>query len=137
MQTSNPENRSRRLTAVEVLQRYMDECLPAFCDRPLLDVNQAGCFGERPLDVAACRGDIEEMMALLEGGADVSGEGELGNTPLHEAVGQNHLEAVKLLFYHGASTNKKNGLGQTAIDIARMHARDEIVKLLETTGGTT
>jgi len=77
------------------------------------------------------------MMALLEGGADVSGEGELGNTPLHEAVGQNHLEAVKLLFYHGASTNKKNGLGQTAIDIARMHARDEIVKLLETTGGTT
>ena len=50
-----------RLTAIDVLRRYMD----------LTDVNQAELFRERPLDVAACRGNLEKIYALLDGGAEI------------------------------------------------------------------
>jgi uncharacterized protein len=79
-----PEN-PRRLTAADVLRRYKDEDLPAFSEVPLRDVNQVGNFGERPLHVASTRGSIEEIAALIEGGAEINAPGELGNTPLHEA----------------------------------------------------
>lgn len=79
----------RHITAADVLRRYMDEELPAFCGIQLESVNQVCRFGERPLHVAATRGIMEEVAALVEAGAEVNAHGELGNTPLHEAVGQN------------------------------------------------
>jgi ankyrin repeat protein len=124
-------NKSNRLTAAEVLRRYKDEDLPAFVEMSLDDVNQIGNFGERPLDVAVGRGDIEEITALIDGGADVNAPGEHGHTPLHEAVGQGHIEAVKFLLDHGATLNVKNDWGNTPLDIARLKERDDIVQLLQ------
>src|SRR5689334_8257049 len=98
----NIEQHGRRLTAAEVLKRYKDEDLPAFCGIALNDVNQVGIFGERPLDIAAVRGNLEEICALLEAGAEVNAAGEHGNTALHEAVSQGNLSAVKLLVDFGA-----------------------------------
>jgi len=100
------------VTAAEVLQRYMDEDLPAFCDMHLTDANQVGLFGERPLDVAAGRGNLEEICALIEGGADVNAPGEHGNTALQEAVFQDHLPAVKLLHESGARVDIRNKFGE-------------------------
>ncbi len=67
---------SRRLTAAEVLHRYKDEDLPAFCGISLQDVNQVGNFGERPLHVASVRGNIGEIAALIDAGAEVNAPGE-------------------------------------------------------------
>jgi ankyrin repeat protein len=120
-----------RLTATDVLRRYKDEELPAFVEITLEDVNQVGNFGERPLHVASVRGDIEEMTALIDGGADVNAHGELGYTSLHETVGQGHIQAVKLLLRHGASPTATNQFGDTPMDIARLRDRDDIVGLLE------
>lgn len=89
------------LTAADVLRRYAEEELPAFYGLALGDVNTRGHFGEYPLDVAACRGDVEEVRALLDGGADVDARGEQGRTALHEAVGQGHAEVVQLLLTRG------------------------------------
>jgi ankyrin repeat protein len=83
------------ITSDDVLRRYKDEDLPAFCGISLEDVNQVGNFGERPLDVATGRGNMEEIAALVEAGAEINAPGELGNTPLHEAVGQGHLKAIR------------------------------------------
>jgi len=88
-----------------VLRRYKDEDLPAFAEIELTDVNQTGIFGERSLDVAACRGDLEEIYALLDGGANIDAPGENGNTALHEAVGQGHFDVVRVLLAFGARTN--------------------------------
>lgn len=117
--TNNPESIQRyRLNADAVLRRYKDENLPAFCGMELTDVNQRGLFGERPLDVAACRGNLDEILALLEGGAYIDAPGEHGNTALHEAVMQGHAPAVKLLLDYGARQDLKNDWGQTAMDVA-------------------
>ena len=131
------EKHRGRLSAVEVIRRYKDEDLPAFAEMELTDVNQAGIFGERPLDVAACRGDLEEIYALLDGGADIDALGELGNTALHEAVGQGHFDVVRVLLAFGARTDIRNELGQTALDIASLpsqKSREEILRLLEGIG---
>jgi ankyrin repeat protein len=122
---------SRGLTAADVLRRYKDEDLPAFCDVQLKDVNQTGNFGERPLQVACTRGFIEEIAALIEGGAEVNAPGELGNTPLHEAVSQGHAHAIRFLLDHGASTAASNEFGQTPIDIARSANQFDVAALLE------
>jgi ankyrin repeat protein len=122
---------SERLTASEVLQRYKEEDLPAFCEIPLDNVNQVGNFGERPLHVASSRGKLEEIAALVEAGAEVNAPGDLGNTPLHEAVGQGNLEAVQFLLDHGASPSVQNEFGETPLDQARAAKRNAIVEVLE------
>lgn len=127
-------NRSGRLSAAEVLRRYKDEDLPAFCEIPLEDVNQVGNFGERPLHVASVRGNVEEIAALVEAGADVNAPGDLGNTPLHEAVSQGHSQATLYLLRHGASRDKVNEFGETPVDMARLAKRDDLVGILENRG---
>ena len=104
--------------------------LPEFAEVPLEDVNQAGNTGDRPLHVASVRGSLDEMSALIVGGADVNSRGDLGYTPLHNAAGQGHLEAVKFLLENGASPDINNEFDQSAIDIAHSQGHDEIVRLL-------
>jgi len=119
------------LTAADVLRRYAEEDLPAFCGIALHDVNQVGNFGERPLDVATVRGNLDEIAALIDAGADVNAPGELGNCPLHEAVGQGHIQAIKFLLDHGASLNARNECGYSPLDVARLSKRADIVELLQ------
>ena len=127
-----PEELGRQqLTAQEVLRRYMEEELPAFVGMSLVDVNQVGHFGERPLDVACTRGNMEEIEALAEGGAELDAQGEVGYTPLHEAVSQGHLDAVRFLLARGASRDIRNDFGRTPLDTARLTSRNELAKLLQ------
>ena len=111
-----------KLTAKEVLRRYNEENLPAFCNANLTDVNQVGLFGERPLCVAAVRGEVDDIRALLEGGAVIDAPGESGNTALHEALMQNKSAAAIFLLEAGAKTDIKNDFGKTALDM--FDARD-------------
>lgn len=123
-----------RLSAADVLKRYKEDDLAAFGEIDLTNVNQVGLSGEHPLDIAAVRGDREEIYALLDGGADINAPGELGYTALHEAVGQGHVDAVHVLLEFGARTDIRNEFGDTAADIASMRKRDEILALLRSKG---
>ncbi len=110
------------INAAQVLRRYKEEDLPAFSGIDLKDVNQVGLFGERPLGVAACRGIVEEIEALIKAGANVNAPGERGYTPLHEAVAQNHVAAIQFLLEHGASIAAKNEDGKSPLDLAKSSA---------------
>jgi|SRR5271156_3035735 len=126
----NVNRQPEPLTAMEVLHRYREEELPEFLGIPLKDVNQAGNSGDRPLHVAIFRGNMDEIVALVAGGADVNAIGDLGNTPLHEAAAQGHLDAVELLLAKGASRDKKNEFNESVIDVAQSQSRDEIVRIV-------
>jgi ankyrin repeat protein len=121
---------SQPLTAVEVLRRYKDEELPEFCEIPPHDVNRAGNFGDRPIHVASNPGSLDEIAALVHGGADVDATGERGDTPLHHAVAQGHVAVVEALLEYGASRSQRNNLAMTALDPAKLNGRNDIAKLL-------
>ena len=121
-----PEN-PKRLTAAEVLQKYSDDELPDFYPRKIEDVNQVEHDGDRPIHVACIRGNLEDVVALLEGGADVNAAGDLGYTPLHHAAGDGNLEITNVLLGHGADVDAKNEFGETPVDLAR----DRIIGVLE------
>lgn len=130
----NLQKHRGRLSAAEVLRRYKDDDLPAFAGIELTNVNQVGLFGERPLDIAATRGNLDEIYALVDGGADINAAGELGNTPLHEATSQGHYDAIRVLLLLGARTDIRNEWGQTALDIASLRKREKLVDLLTSKG---
>jgi len=119
------------MNADDVLKRYKDEDLPDFSGMDLSGVNQVGIFGDAPIHVAAIRGRIDEITALLDGGADVNASGEAGNTPLHEAVMQGQVEAAALLRERGGDPDRRNDFGGTPLDIARARKNRRLIKLLE------
>ncbi|MHA6863792.1 ankyrin repeat domain-containing protein [Ralstonia pseudosolanacearum] len=118
------------LTAADVLKRYTDEDFPEFSEVALEDVNKIRNFWNSPVHVACVRGNVLEVQALLDGGANVTAIVELGNTPLHEAVGQGHIEVVRLLLMPGAVPLKPNEFGETALDISVMKGHEDIANLL-------
>jgi hypothetical protein len=120
----------RNLKADEILGKYNQENLPDFC-APLTDVNQVGTFGNRLIHLACYRGNMADVVALVEGGADVNAMGDLGSTPLHEAAEEGHINIVKFLLEKGASPNIKNELGDTPFDVATARGLDDIAKLLQ------
>src|SRR5689334_2494446 len=57
------------------------------------------------LHSAALEGDVAEMTALLDQGADPNAFDDVAFTPLHHAADKEHLHAVTLLLQRGADVN--------------------------------
>jgi uncharacterized protein len=117
------------VTIDDVLGDY--QTLPEYLGLRLSDVNQVSLFGDRPMNVAATRGSIDEMEVLTMHGARVNEPGEHGYTPLHNAVEQSQLDAVRWLLTHGADKSVRNSAGETPGDLARVLFEEEIVAVLE------
>ncbi len=115
------------MRAREVLQRYIEERHPEFLDVELNDVNQRGLFGNTVLHLAAWRGNLEEVEALLAAGADVNAEGETGDRPLHQAARNGHLAVVRRLLKAGAITNVLNDFEQRPQDLALLLEHHDVV----------
>ena len=80
-------------------------------------------------------GDLKEVKALLEVGANVNAANQYGFTPLFKAVGSGNLELVKLLVSKGAKVNVKEHYagargGTTPLFTAAYEGHIEIIKFL-------
>lgn len=117
-----------------VLQKFLAGMpeLPEFIGIPTVGVHTRGGWQSTPLHVAAVRGDVAAIAALLDAGADIQSRGEHGYSPLHEAVEQGHIEAVRLLLQRGASVAATNDDGRTPIQCAQILSEHEIERLLQT-----
>jgi ankyrin repeat protein len=113
----------------DIFQDYAT--LPEYSGIELLDVNQSSLFGDRPINVAATRGSLEEMEILLAHGAHVNDAGEHGYSPLHNAVEQGRRDAVEWLVKHGADVLARNDAGETPEDLATLLGEGEIASLLK------
>ncbi len=59
------------------------------------------------LHMAARRGNVEVIAALLDGGADIEARDSAGDTPLRRAVNLNKVEAARLLLARGADPHSQ------------------------------
>eukprot|EP00731_Ephydatia_muelleri_P000733 Em0001g733a len=131
-QTFSPDPRPQTSTC--------DECVGDKTQMPSLKEH-----GEELRD-AARRGDLEEMVRLLNQGADINGADEDGCTALMVASRGGHLDCVMELLEKGALVNDQNTYGSTALMLASGEGRLDCVKELlekgalvnaqETDGGT-
>jgi uncharacterized protein len=113
------------------------EQLPAFAGVCLQDVNTRGNFDERPLHVAATRGDVEAAQILIAAGAELNARGEHGYTPLHEAIEQEAVDIVRLLVRSGARLDICDDQRMTALEFAQSLGNESVLAALTGTASET
>jgi ankyrin repeat protein len=88
-----------------------------------------------PLQMAAAYGELESITALIEAGADISGEPTVNEgmySPLQMAIANECLDAARLLLHKGAAVDQKTQGGLTALLIAvRMKSLEAVNFLLD------
>lgn len=81
--------------------------------------------------LAARKGNLGAVRALLDKGVDINAKSPYGATPLYFAASNGHAEVVKLLLERGANVNAKDSFYETtALNSATSKGRAQVVKLL-------
>lgn len=81
--------------------------------------------GWAPLHYAATKGSVPIVRELLDKSAYIDAESPNGTTPLMMAAMYGSPEVVKILLEAGADPTLKNGLGLTALDFAKTMERNK------------
>ncbi len=81
--------------------------------------------------LAAQRGDIATLNALLKSGVSIESKNEIGETPLILATSFGKADMVQRLLEAGADTNARTEEGNTALDIAKRGYGGRITELLQ------
>lgn len=123
------KNATNREQLILLLAEY--STLPEFSGLECADVNSPSLFGDRPIHIAATRGDINEIQLILSQGADINCKGEHGYTALHDAVEQGNRDAVDYLLKNGANSQDQNDDGISPAELAKLLGEIEILHLLE------
>lgn len=83
-----------------------------------------------PLAVAAERGDMTSLRALIGKGADVNATRVDGSTALHAAVHADRLDVTDALLRAGARAAAANRYGVTPLSLAALNGNAEIIRRL-------
>jgi putative ankyrin-repeat harboring protein len=71
---------------------------------------------ETLLNLAVINQDCEDVLLLIQNGADVNKQGEMGFTPVQNACFNGNVAILEILLANGANPNIKNELGNKAED---------------------
>ncbi|MDP3755531.1 ankyrin repeat domain-containing protein [Polaromonas sp.] len=99
----------------------------ALLDWPKTNVNALNANDESPLMLAAIKGQLEVVAALIKRDADVN---KTGWTPLHYAASKGHLAIMNLLLENHAYIDAESPNGTTPLMMAAQYGTTPAVKLL-------
>jgi hypothetical protein len=80
--------------------------------------------------IAARTGREEQVLQLLNEGADINAQGHLESSPLHAAGKNNHLNVVRLLLRHGADVSSQTIKGDTPLHWAAGQGHEAAATML-------
>ena len=83
-----------------------------------------------PLSIAAQFGHLQEVLALIEAGADINVCNHIGWTPIYMAAGNGHDGVVKALIAAGVDIDKTDDIGWTPLLTATEHGHETTVQIL-------
>ena len=86
------------------------------------------------LHLAARKGDLAPVQALIAGSCDIEIKGKNGYTPLHTAADYGQKRIVEFLISKGADVNAKSDTGGTALHLVAWDGNVDIAKLLIAAG---
>ena len=99
------------------------------------DVNAAEDANVRPLHMAAFRGELDIVKALVEAGADIDSPITTnGLTALHWAIDKENAFVVEYLASKGARLDMPDKKGRTALDLAQLKG-PHVVRLINKARG--
>ena len=106
--------------------------------RNLLDRGANPNSANSELETALMRAyGVDEVLALLDHGADLEKKDKRGMTALMFAVSSRNMQKVSLLLERGAEVNARNASGLTALGIAKLYSNNRpIIELLQKFGAT-
>src|SRR5215813_11496325 len=96
-----------------------------------LDINAKNAHGTTPLMLAAAKGRLRMVRALLEHGADPNSSRNDKFTPLLLAAFFGHEETVKILAEHGAQIDAATRFGTSAWMWATSRTFEDVAHYLE------
>lgn len=123
---NQPDSRGRKalfMAAREESLRALDSLLAS----PLLKLDEPNAQGETPLMIAAIRGSLPAVKALVKRGAAVN---RPGWTPLHYACSGPDNGVTAFLISQGAELNARSENGTTPLMMAARYGSSDLVPLL-------
>lgn len=118
----------------KILDLFSD--FPEFVEIEHLSFDTVGNFGNTPLMVATCNGNIDFVGTLLEAGANINFQGENRYSALHEAASQGRADIVDLLLSSGIDPFLKNDDGLTAKELAKALGQVGVLEVFASFGFT-
>lgn len=100
-------------------------------EQPGIDVDALNPAGESALMIAAIKGDLPDVKALIEHGARIQ---QLGWSPLHYAAIGPEPAILGLLLERGAAVDAPSPNGSTPLMLAAQYGSEDNVKLLLAAG---
>ena len=106
------------------------------CNRPVETapeeqvVSEAPPVAEPAITKATIKGDLDEIRAQLDSGANIDSRDALGRTPLHMAAFYGRLKAKEFLIVRGPDINAKDNVGMTPLHAAVLSGGRQAVEVL-------
>ncbi len=98
-------------------------------------VNVSDDYGLSPIHMAASKGNIQVLKALIDHGANVNAvEKKSSMTPIHYAAYNKNSAAIKLLIKNGANIDSNDRKGRTALKISSLSGNLDNVRTLVDAG---
>lgn len=127
---NQPDARGRKAIFI-ALQEESDRALDSLLASPQTKFDEPNAKGETPLMIAAIKGSLPAVQALVKRGAAVNREGW---TPLHYACSGPDNGVAAFLIAQGAALNARSANGTTPLMMAARYGNADLVPLLVKAG---